>query len=121
MKALTTTWLAALLLLCSTLVQADLTIEITRGSDRATPIAIVPFAADGETLPEDVAQIISDDLERSGFFEPLPRNAMYDRPTSGDRKSTRLNSSHVAISDGVFCLKKKKRKATLCATEHGRR
>src|SRR5207253_10724576 len=28
----------------------------------------------------------------------------------GDRKSTRLNSSHVAISYAVFCLKKKKRK-----------
>src|SRR5690625_6694024 len=26
-----------------------------------------------------------------------------------DRKSTRLNSSHVAISYAVFCLKKKKR------------
>src|SRR5690625_6633316 len=26
-----------------------------------------------------------------------------------DRKSTRLNSSHVAISDAVFCLKKKKK------------
>src|SRR5437870_9626966 len=26
---------------------------------------------------------------------------------SGDRKSTRLNSSHVAISYAVFCLKKK--------------
>src|SRR5439155_27377818 len=29
-----------------------------------------------------------------------------------DRKSTRLNSSHVAISYAVFCLKKKKRKNT---------
>src|SRR5439155_16468387 len=28
--------------------------------------------------------------------------------TSRDRKSTRLNSSHVAISYAVFCLKKKK-------------
>src|SRR5437660_7034189 len=28
--------------------------------------------------------------------------------SSGDRKSTRLNSSHVAISYAVFCLKKKK-------------
>src|SRR5438874_6257061 len=28
----------------------------------------------------------------------------------GDRKSTRLNSSHVEISYAVFCLKKKKRK-----------
>src|SRR5690625_5445976 len=27
--------------------------------------------------------------------------------TIGDRKSTRLNSSHVAISYAVFCLKKK--------------
>src|SRR5690625_7052842 len=30
----------------------------------------------------------------------------------GDRKSTRLNSSHVAISYAVFCLKKKKKQAT---------
>src|SRR5207253_6023486 len=29
------------------------------------------------------------------------------RTMSGDRKSTRLNSSHVAISYAVFCLKKK--------------
>src|SRR5439155_18210689 len=31
-------------------------------------------------------------------------------PSGPDRKSTRLNSSHVAISYAVFCLKKKKRK-----------
>src|SRR5699024_11833284 len=30
----------------------------------------------------------------------------------GDRKSTRLNSSHVSISYAVFCLKKKKAKIT---------
>src|SRR2546426_6065903 len=30
---------------------------------------------------------------------------------SADRKSTRLNSSHLVISYAVFCLKKKKRKA----------
>src|SRR5690606_42010461 len=29
--------------------------------------------------------------------------------TQGDRKSTRLNSSHVKISYAVFCLKKKKK------------
>src|SRR5690242_20954762 len=28
---------------------------------------------------------------------------------SGDRKSTRLNSSHMSISYAVFCLKKKKK------------
>src|SRR5688572_31004399 len=30
------------------------------------------------------------------------------RPRRGDRKSTRLNSSHSQISYAVFCLKKKK-------------
>src|SRR5688572_32306521 len=36
------------------------------------------------------------------------------RPTAqfGDRKSTRLNSSHSQISYAVFCLKKKKNKIT---------
>src|SRR5215475_3678521 len=32
--------------------------------------------------------------------------------TPGDRKSTRLNSSHVKISYAVFCLKKKKKNKT---------
>src|SRR2546426_9315537 len=31
-------------------------------------------------------------------------------PTRRDRKSTRLNSSHLVISYAVFCLKKKKQK-----------
>src|SRR5690625_6757293 len=33
-----------------------------------------------------------------------------DQVVGLDRKSTRLNSSHVAISYAVFCLKKKKKK-----------
>src|SRR5207253_9025571 len=32
---------------------------------------------------------------------------IHERETGEDRKSTRLNSSHVAISYAVFCLKKK--------------
>src|SRR5690554_812622 len=35
---------------------------------------------------------------------------MFDSGARGDRKSTRLNSSHVRISYAVFCLKKKKNK-----------
>src|SRR5690554_7518552 len=36
-----------------------------------------------------------------------------NNPTGNtDRKSTRLNSSHVRISYAVFCLKKKKKKKT---------
>src|SRR5256885_9016028 len=35
----------------------------------------------------------------------------------GDRKSTRLNSSHLVISYAVFCLKKKKKNLTACDSE----
>src|SRR3989442_11691263 len=38
----------------------------------------------------------------------FPASLGTDEP-AGDRKSTRLNSSHVRISYAVFCLKKKKR------------
>src|SRR5256885_12052145 len=44
---------------------------------------------------------------RSGERRPLSRIA-YGGPI--DRKSTRLNSSHLVISYAVFCLKKKKHK-----------
>src|SRR5207249_5382426 len=38
----------------------------------------------------------------------IARRLMYHAVTHKDRKSTRLNSSHVSISYAVFCLKKKK-------------
>src|SRR5256885_15857008 len=38
------------------------------------------------------------------------RNAVGLILGNGDRKSTRLNSSHLVISYAVFCLKKKKKK-----------
>src|SRR5207248_9764696 len=36
----------------------------------------------------------------------------------GDRKSTRLNSSHRTISYAVFCLKKKKSRKRECESEY---
>src|SRR5256885_11902737 len=62
---------------------------------------------------QDVALV----LERVTRREmQLPRHDPHDhagvseRATSSiDRKSTRLNSSHLVISYAVFCLKKKKR------------
>src|SRR3989442_2658206 len=36
-----------------------------------------------------------------------------DFTSGGDRKSTRLNSSHVRISYAVFCLKKKNRRSII--------
>src|SRR5258708_24642890 len=38
----------------------------------------------------------------------LPLERQCGDPPQGDRKSTRLNSSHQIISYAVFCLKKKK-------------
>src|SRR4051812_49789731 len=34
--------------------------------------------------------------------------------STADRKSTRLNSSHMSISYAVFCLKKKKKTQNIC-------
>src|SRR5207302_8203183 len=45
--------------------------------------------------------------------DPGPFHTSIDVSSSDtDRKSTRLNSSHVKISYAVFCLKKKKTKTT---------
>src|SRR5690606_1175964 len=49
-------------------------------------------------------QVIHDAKDQEGNLVPFsPRNVL-----RRDRKSTRLNSSHVKISYAVFCLKKKK-------------
>src|SRR5690606_41714201 len=40
----------------------------------------------------------------------FPKVDFFHLPSVLDRKSTRLNSSHVKISYAVFCLKKKKKK-----------
>src|SRR2546422_3923919 len=46
-------------------------------------------------------------------FRSVPHGYRRDNlPVTGDRKSTRLNSSHGYISYAVFCLKKKKKKHT---------
>src|SRR2546426_2197003 len=44
------------------------------------------------------------DRDAEGAADALPHGG------DGDRKSTRLNSSHLVISYAVFCLKKKNRK-----------
>src|SRR2546430_9284851 len=60
-------------------------------------------------------------LMSSSMLTVLPTPAPPNRPTlpplangTRDRKSTRLNSSHIAISYAVFCLKKKIKYTTKC-------
>src|SRR5438045_7050794 len=45
-----------------------------------------------------------------GAPEPPLQHRPQIGPLAQDRKSTRLNSSHLGISYAVFCLKKKKKK-----------
>src|SRR3712207_9013911 len=52
---------------------------------------------------------IGEALVEAGLLtEAQLKKALLEQQTSGDRKSTRLNSSHANISYAVFCLKKKK-------------
>jgi len=63
-------------------VQAADPLVISQGADRATPIAVVPFGwQGGSVLPEDMSQIIGNDLRNSGYFEPIPRQNMISLPT----------------------------------------
>src|SRR6266480_6356996 len=61
---------------------------------------------DHERALRDVGELVR--LRESGddLSGPLKLGTMVAR----DRKSTRLNSSHMSISYAVFCLKKKKKK-----------
>src|SRR5438874_7761656 len=57
----------------------------------------------GDELEQAVRNLVADD---GGGLDQIARWAQAIQ-TRQDRKSTRLNSSHVEISYAVFCLKKK--------------
>src|SRR5204862_6812154 len=68
------------------------------------PVARIP----GADAPPQVARVV-------GAMGPVSVIAKPPHPAvvaSSDRKSTRLNSSHVENSYAVFCLKKKTKKRT---------
>ncbi len=63
---------------------AEITIEITGGGVKRVPVAVVPFGWEGQgEAPMDIARIISDDLYRSGRFEPKAESDMLQKPTAG--------------------------------------
>jgi TolB protein len=61
---------------------AEFVVEVTRGQDNAVPIAIVPFA-DAGAADTDVAQVVSNDLARSGRFKSMDRKDMVEQPHTG--------------------------------------
>lgn len=65
-------------------VAEEANIRVTSGADRAIPIAVVPFGWQGGTvLPEDMSQIVGNDLRNSGMYEPIARQNMISQPTQG--------------------------------------
>lgn len=71
--------LLSLLLLMTTILlpytaSAILSMELTRGVAGAIPIAIVPFEG-SETAPQNVSAVITHDLQNSGRFKVLVRQA----------------------------------------------
>src|ERR1035441_10755536 len=71
------------------------TYEVIRPYIRRTPVVEVDAADFGLDAMPLVLKLES--MQHTGSFK-----------TRGDRKSTRLNSSHLGISYAVFCLKKNK-------------
>jgi len=70
------------LMLLASAVQAADPLVISGGNDRAIPIAVVPFGWQGGTvLPENMAEIVGNDLRNSGTFEPVPAQNMISLPT----------------------------------------
>ena len=78
------------LVLLTQLAQAELTIEITQGNDRAVAVGVAPFAWDGKKiLPEDPAAVIDNDLLLSGMFAPVERKNMLSFPRKAEDVSYR--------------------------------
>src|SRR5438067_6803625 len=76
---------------------------------------------------DDAVQAIVDaDVAANLGAAPVGATVKLNGPVAGsefnsytvDRKSTRLNSSHVSISYAVFCLKKKKQQKNEHAHKH---
>jgi TolB protein len=75
------TGLIALCMLIPLHAVADIDIVVTRGYDTKTKIAIVPFLWEGkQALPERVENLMTNNLVRTGRFEPLPAARMLSQP-----------------------------------------
>ncbi|HWW31559.1 MAG TPA: Tol-Pal system beta propeller repeat protein TolB [Steroidobacteraceae bacterium] len=81
---------------------AAFVVEVTRGQTEAIPIAIVPFSSAAAAADSfDVAQLVSDDLARSGRFNPMDRKDMIDQPHTGANIAfddwRRLNNDYLVV------------------------
>lgn len=86
-RVLTTAAVLVLAGLFQPAARAVLTIEIVDGVEGALPIAVVPFAWQGEGRAPgpDVASVVRDDLHRSGQFSPTELEQMVERPSTKEQ------------------------------------
>ena len=79
------TFLFLLFAFLHTTVNAELTIRITQGVGKQTPIAVVPFGMSQNlrNAPINIAEIVTNDLMRSGRFAATPTENMLQKPTTG--------------------------------------
>jgi len=61
---------------------AGLTIEITKGSVTAVPIAVVPFAQTGSIGNVKLTSVVNSDLAGSGLFKTLAEDDMLTKPST---------------------------------------
>src|SRR6202161_1653799 len=72
------------LILARPVAHAEFVVEVTKVQPEAIPIAVVPFAsAELAAASFDVAQLVSDDLARSGRFKTMDRKDMIEQPHTG--------------------------------------
>jgi TolB protein len=93
--------LIALTLMCSW-ARAEFVVEVTKGQTEAIPLAVVPFASAELTAASfDVAQLVSDDLARSGRFKTMDRKDMIEQPHAGANIGfddwRRLNNDYMVV------------------------
>src|SRR5690554_7745036 len=75
---------------------------VLTASNQGIPVIHDDKSDAGQAYADAVARLLGESVEQR-FIE-------------ADRKSTRLNSSHVRISYAVFCLKKKKKHSPISST-----
>src|SRR2546426_9304115 len=71
------------------------------------------------TCPSTNGRLTSAEQRARASVSVIPPPTPYSR-AAADRKSTRLNSSHLVISYAVFCLKKKNKERVRRKTKHNR-
>lgn len=100
MRKVTSILFIFLSLVFSYTAHAMLSLELTQGQAGAIPIAVASFAKSGST-PQNVSEIISNDLQNSGRFKVVSGNALSESPSEAAQVSSdyfrRLGTDNVVV------------------------